>query len=434
MKRRLLITLVLLLLCIGGIGWFSYMQQKTVVLKFGMFAGSNWDGPNGDSYKIIDQAIERFEKAHPNVRVEYVSGLQKADYSEWLSQQALEGDLPDVYMVLSDDLYTFADIGMLEELDSYIQRDEKLTVKNYFTPALKSGQMNGRQYALPYESVPTMMYVNKTLLDKFGIALPDNNWTWDDFYTICEKVTLDSDHDGSMDTFGVYGYGWQNALASNDATIFNASGTSATLANDKVYEAVEFTRKLEELNKGQSVNSAMFDKGMVAFCPMKFSEYRTYKPYPWRVKKYTNFEWDCIPMPAGPEGDNVSQLDTLSMGISASSSHKKLAWEFLKSLCYDTTAQKDIFKYSQGVSVLKDITGSKQVMEYLLKDAPGDSTFNMDFFNDTMEHAIPNTKFTDYDQVISVADSEIRRLLGTDEDIKTSINTLQTKIDLILKK
>lgn len=50
-----------------------------------------------------------------------------------------------------------------------------------------------------------------------------------------------------------------------------------------------------------------------------------------------------------------------------------------------------------------------------------------------MEHAIPNTKFTDYDQVISVADSEIRRLLGTDEDIKTSINTLQTKIDLILK-
>ena len=43
MKRRLLITLVLLLLCIGGIGWFSYMQQKTVVLKFGMFAGSNWD-------------------------------------------------------------------------------------------------------------------------------------------------------------------------------------------------------------------------------------------------------------------------------------------------------------------------------------------------------------------------------------------------------
>ena len=56
MKRRLLITLVLML-CIGGIGWFSYMQQKTVVLKFGMFVGSNRDVPNGDSYKIIDLSL-----------------------------------------------------------------------------------------------------------------------------------------------------------------------------------------------------------------------------------------------------------------------------------------------------------------------------------------------------------------------------------------
>lgn len=64
MKRRLLITLVLLLLCIGGIGWFSYMQQKTVVLKFGMFAGSNWDVPNGDSYKIIDHVSLSVLKRH----------------------------------------------------------------------------------------------------------------------------------------------------------------------------------------------------------------------------------------------------------------------------------------------------------------------------------------------------------------------------------
>ena len=91
-------------------------------------------------------------------------------------------------------------------------------------------------------------------------------------------MTLDSDHDGSMDTFNLFDgimAGRMRLLAPAITTIFNASGTSATLANDKVYEAVEFTRKLEELNKGQSVNSAMFDKGMVAFCPMKFSEYRT---------------------------------------------------------------------------------------------------------------------------------------------------------------
>lgn len=434
MKKQWMIGAIALLVGIAGIAVYFYMQQQPVVLTFGMFAGSNWDVPNGDSYQIIDEAIERFEQQHPNVRVEYVSGLQKEDYSEWLSQQALEGDLPDVYMVISDDLYTFANVGMLETLDSYIRNDSDMEIENYFTPSLQSAQINGKQYALPYESVPTMMYVNKTLLEQFGIALPEDDWTWDEFYDICEQVTVDADMDGRLDTFGVYGYTWQNALASNNATIFNADGTQVTLADDRVYEAIEFTRRLEQLNDGQSVNSDMFDKGAVVFCPMKFSEYRTYKPYPWRVKKYTNFEWDCIPMPAGPKGDNVSELETLCMGMSASSSHKQLAWEFLKSLCYDSQAQADIFKYSQGVSVLKDITGSEQVKEYLLKDAPGDSVLNMDFFNDTMEHAIPSIKFTEYDQIISVADSEIRRLLATEEDIETCINALQAKIDLILKK
>lgn len=434
MKRRIIITICILLVIVCGVGYFSYQQQKTIELTFGMFAGSNWDVPNGDSYKIIDDVIERFEKQHPKVKVSYVSGISKHDYSEWLSQQALKGKLPDVYMVRSDDLYTFSDIGMLENLNSFMSGDKETQTENYFTPTLASGKYREDQYALPYESVPTFMYVNKTLLENEGIEMPENDWTWDDFYRISKHVTKDKNQDGIIDQYGVYGYTWQNAVASNGGTIFSEDGSKATLDNDNVYNAISFTRALEQLNQGQQLNSEMFDKGLVAFCPMRFSEYRTYKPYPWRVKKYSNFEWDCIPMPAGPKGDNVSQLDTLLMGMNANSAHKKLAWEFLKMLCYDSTTQQDIFRYSQGVSVLKNITGSKQVTEYLLKDTPGDSTFKMDFLNNTMEKAIPNKKFTDYEQVISVADSEIRRMLGTEEDIKTTVNALQTKLDLMLKK
>ena len=136
---------------------------------------------------------------------------------------------------------------------------------------------------------------------------------------------------------------------------------------------------------------------------------------------------------AGPQGDNVSELDTLLMGMAKTSQHKDLAWEFLKMLSYDETTQEDIFAYSQGVSVLKDITNSKTVSRYLQEDTPGESAFKLDFFNKTMEHAIPVNKFSDYDQAMSVADSEIRRLLSTDEDIKTMVNTLQSKLDILLQ-
>ena len=107
----------------------------------------------------MDNAIERFEKEHVNVQIEYISGIRKEDYSEWLSQQALSGDVCDVFMVLSNDLATFADVGILENLSSFIENDPDFDESVYFFSSYQSGQVNHVQYALPYESVPTLMYV-----------------------------------------------------------------------------------------------------------------------------------------------------------------------------------------------------------------------------------------------------------------------------------
>lgn len=57
-----------------------------------------------------------------------------------------------------------------------------------------------------------------------------------------------------------------------------------------------------------------------------------------------------------------------------------MAWEFLKLLCYDETTQESLFKYSQGVSVLKNVSTSKNVTKYIQEDAPLDSNYNLDFF------------------------------------------------------
>ena len=422
---------ILLVFCLAGM---FYYTQKPTVLTIGVFAGSNWNVPSPKSGKIIDDVIKRFEKTHPNVQVEYVSGILKDDYSSWISKEALDGKLPDVFMVLSDDLSTYAKVGMLEPLDTYMQTDANFDQSRYFSTTLNSGNIYNHQYALPYESSPTLMFVNKTLLEENGITTPSVNWTWDDFYSICEKSTVDTDGDGEIDQFGEYGYTWQNALSSNGQALYDEESMKCTLSNDDVYSAIDFVRKLNRLNRNQNVTSEMFDKGKVAFCPMMFSEYRTYKPYPWSVKKYSNFEWDCLPMPAGPDGYNVSQMDSLLCGISKMSSNKKMAWEFLKLLCYDETTQESLFKYSQGVSVLKNVSTSKNVTKYIQEDAPMDSSYNLDFFDDMMERAITVKKIDGYDQLYSMADSEIRRLIDTNEDIESTLQKLNDELNIFLEK
>lgn len=431
-RKRLRTFLIAILVCCLAATF--YYTQKPIVLTIGVFAGSNWNVPSPYSGKIIDDVIERFEKTHPNVQVEYVSGILKEDYSDWVSKEALNGKLPDVFMVLSDDLSTYAKVGMLEPLDTFMQTDADFNKNRYFSTTLNAGNIYDHQYALPYESSPTLMFVNKTLLEENGIAIPNVNWTWDDFYSICVKLTVDTDGDGEIDQFGEYGYTWRNALSSNGQALYDEESMKCTLQKQDVYSAIEFVRQLNRLNQNQNVTSELFDKGKIAFCPMMFSEYRTYKPYPWSVKKYSSFEWDCLPMPAGPSGNNVSQMDSLLCGISKMSSKKKMAWEFLKLLCYDETTQESLFKYSQGVSVLKNVSTSKNVTKYIQEDAPLDSNYNLDFFDDMMEQAITIKKLDGYDQLYSMADSEIRRVIDTNEDIELAMQNLNDELNILLEK
>lgn len=435
MKRKHKWIIACILLIIGGCIFASlYFQTRTITLTVGIFSGSNWDVPSADSYRILDDTIQEFEKKHPNVKVKYVSGIQKEQYAEWISQQSLNSNLPDVFMVRSTDLATFADVGILKNLNVFIKRDEIFRLEDYFSPSLESCKQENDYYALPYESVPTLMYVNKTLLEKENIELPSKDWTWDEFYDICAKVTKDTNKDGKLDQFGVYDYTWQQTVYSNGGTIFDKEGKSITLANNKVYEAVEFTRKLEMLNLGERIEEKYFDNGKVAFRPMRFSEYRTYKPYPWKIKKYSDFEWDCIPMPAGPQGENVSSMDTLMVGMGASSSHKTLAWEFMKMLSYNKDTQEKILEYSQGVPVLKEVLNSEKAADYLKEDVLVGNKPYITFFSNIMEDAIPIKKSKNYESIETIIDKDMETLVTSKEDIKIGIDTLQTKIEVYLRE
>ena len=78
---------------------------------------------------------------------------------------------------------------------------------------------------------------------------------------------------------------------------------------------------LNKLTAETAPSARDFDEGKVAFRPFLFSDYRTYQPYPWRIKRYSDFLWDCIPMPHGPAGGNSSELSTVLAGISSRSAH-----------------------------------------------------------------------------------------------------------------
>ena len=95
--NKKIIGLFILAVCIA---MAIIYQPEKITIKLGVFSGSNWDVPSGESNQIVDNAIKIFEEIHPNVKVKYESGILKEDYSSWLADKILTGDTTDVYIIL----------------------------------------------------------------------------------------------------------------------------------------------------------------------------------------------------------------------------------------------------------------------------------------------------------------------------------------------
>ncbi len=427
---------IILVLIIGIVLFCLHSRAKReIILEFGMFTGSNWNVASANSFIIIDKAIEEFESTHPGVKVHYYSGIQKSDYSEWLSRKILSGEVPDVFMVLGTDFNQFCSLGIIKDIDELILEDTEFDRDIFFESAYETGKYNGRQYALPYETVPTLMFVNKSLLDNEGIEVPAENWTWEDLYKACQRVTKDTNGDGIIDQFGIYNYDWKDAAFSNGGKIFSEDGRECYFTDSAIVEAVKFIDRLEDLNRGQKVTQEEFNGGNVAFMPLTFAEYRTYKTYPYRIKKYANMTWDCITMPAGPQGDNLSEVNTLLIGISSSTRKERLAWEFLKLLTGEETIQSEIFKNSQGASVLKSVTLSKEAEEMMQADmAKEDKVIDNGLLGRVIEQGHIEPKFKLYEQAVSLADSEISSILEEEKTLESSMKILQRTVNSYLQQ
>jgi multiple sugar transport system substrate-binding protein len=426
---------ILLLLVIGSIAVIKDgLNPSETVIRFGMSAGSYWDVPTGNCYEVIDDAIERFEASHPGVRVEYVSGILKDDYPEWLSEQIVLGKEPDVFIIPESEFDTIASLHVLKDLDHLIQTDPEFDSAAYYEGAYRYGNLRGFQYALPYESVPTLMFVNKTLLEQEEISMPKDDWNWDDFKEICKKVTRDTDGDGIIDQFGSYDFNWKEAVCANQAVLFDEKGSTSYFGDEKVETAVRFIKELNALNQGYQVSSLEFDKGNVAFRPFSFAEYRTYKPYPWRIKKYSDFEWDCIRMPSGPDGSGQSSLNTLLIGVSSRTKQEALAWEFLKTLCYDEETQTQLLTDSQGMPVLRSVARSPVLHQLLGDDTPGSESMDVDVIRQVMEDAVEIPNFKQYSAAMDLANTEITGMLNGDLSLDTGLLKLQREVNNLLKQ
>ena len=416
--------MVLVLVLFSGILSFAlWSSSHEKVLRIGVYAGSSWDVPNSRENKVLDTLIKKFEKTHPHVKVIYESGIPKKNYADWLAEQVLKGEQPDLFMVPENDFSMLASAGALKSLDTLLTDDERTA---FYPVAYEAGQYQGVSYALPVESNPIMMCVNKDLLEKEGISIPESGWTLADFYEICKKVTKDTNGDGVVDQYGITDYTWQQALVAYGGHLTDKSGINVD--SSEMHQALAFMSKLDMLSQHYKVTSHDFDEGRVAFYPMSLAQYRTYKPYPYHVAKYSSFSWTCIPMPTANSKVMGTQVKTSLFGMSSNTKQEKLAWEFMLLLSQNEKSQQDLFEKSQGTSVLPSVVKSQQTIQTLQADDFGLDSLTSERLDSMMERSIIDIGQEVDRQTLERLDYLIKEALGNQE-IDSSLPSIQREIE-----
>lgn len=172
MKSKIfLIPLLCLSMLCSGCGDNAVITSQTQQTEISL---SWWGNDTRNEYTI--EAVKRFEKLHPEIKV-------ICKYSEWSGYQArsnvqmvsnTEADVMQINYAwiqqYSPDGYGYYDISTLSD---YID------LSNFSEEELSFGMQNGRLNAVPIALNTQSLYINKTVYERYGLDIPK---TWEDIF------------------------------------------------------------------------------------------------------------------------------------------------------------------------------------------------------------------------------------------------------------
>jgi len=175
MKKTLVFSLVLLMAC-GLVFAGGSKNSGKITLKM----GDCHPDRNGGVGSVLERINAEFKAAHPNVEFA-VESYQDQPWQEKARIYATANQLPDVFKwwTFPNMMVPFVNAGQIEKLNK-----SDFASFGYLPGALESCEINGALYGIPASGDMWVLYVNKALFQKAGVAMPTS---WEDIIASVPK-------------------------------------------------------------------------------------------------------------------------------------------------------------------------------------------------------------------------------------------------------
>jgi multiple sugar transport system substrate-binding protein len=288
-------------------------------------AGLDWENA------ILGRFVERYPAAKPAL-----VALGQDPPTQIVAMSAA-GSPPDLFLLNNDLAAFYATQSILQPLDPLLARD-KVDRDDYQPVGLRTYRVKNAQAAMPYDLNSAGVYLNRTLFQQAGVALPtknyrDSTWTADDLLATAKKLTRGG---ATPKQFGYFVDTWIARwfpfLWGNGADVFDdVNDPKVFIFNSK--ETEQTLQWLVDLRFQHQVapqpadlqgtdGIKLFKAGQVAM----LQENMNLMP---DMNKVDGLQWDAAPSARGPKG-RFTRIAGAGLGIHAGAKNKEGAWAYVK--------------------------------------------------------------------------------------------------------
>jgi len=140
---------------------------EKITLTFRHFWNKEHDKPVLD---IFESIVRTYEKAHPNVKINFESIDQTIHREQKLKSEMVTGTPPDMFVLFGGaEIIPYARSNRLMDLTDFLQENG---LADQFKD-LHHWTLDGRVYGLPFEGHAEPIYYNRALFRKLGLEPPE---------------------------------------------------------------------------------------------------------------------------------------------------------------------------------------------------------------------------------------------------------------------
>jgi len=202
-----------------------------------------WSGISGSDQTGFKKIIDGFNSSQSAVQVEYDQNAFTG-YDQKLTTALSAGKGPTIWTGCAACQANNMAQGQIAQLDKLIKSSKVLNAKNFDKPVWKNGFYKGHQYLIPLDTVPLVMYYNKSLLKKAGFKKPVISPP-SKVLAAAKKLTKGSDQYGMViPTDWPMQFVWPTLLAQFGGKPFNSSSKTATFNSQAGVKALTYLKNL----------------------------------------------------------------------------------------------------------------------------------------------------------------------------------------------